>query len=245
VVARRLGWLRPAWPRRMGVTSSFYGMEAEPGVIEMHMLPGAYCGVVHQADGIAHVGLAFDHAGGDFLNGESLEVFLSESLGRFPGIRERLAGVVLAGPAKAFGPMAVRSRQCAGDGALLVGDAAGFLDPVTGHGIGFAMRSAELAAETIIDAAKAGVFSLDTLSAYPRAYRREFGTQLRRYSILQKVLALPAPALHPFAWLLGACPVILERLIPLLVAGAYNKGTAQPERQALLNREPNRLLRDP
>lgn len=41
-------------------------------------------------------------------------------------------------------------NRVAGDGWLAVGDAAGLVDPITGEGIYYAMRSGELAAETIL-----------------------------------------------------------------------------------------------
>ena len=57
-----------------------------------------------------------------------------------------------------------------GDGWVLVGDAAGFVDPITGEGIYYALRSGELLAHTI-----AGDGSL---ADYDRAWRDDFGKDL-------------------------------------------------------------------
>ncbi len=46
-------------------------------------------------------------------------------------------------------PLGVAARRRGGKGWLLIGDAAGFLDPFTGEGLGRAIVSAELAAEVI------------------------------------------------------------------------------------------------
>ena len=55
----------------------------------------------------------------------------------------------------AFIPYGYPVKQKGGsDDALLVGDAAGFADPITGEGLYFAMRSGIDAAETIIDGAE-------------------------------------------------------------------------------------------
>ena len=55
-------------------------------------------------------------------------------------------------------------------GLLLVGDAAGMISPFTGEGIGYALESGRLAAETADEALSArGVGTLD-LSAYPTAW---------------------------------------------------------------------------
>lgn len=44
-----------------------------------------------------------------------------------------------------------RKNRIAGDGWMAVGDAAGMVDPVTGEGIYYAMRSGDLAAQTILN----------------------------------------------------------------------------------------------
>jgi geranylgeranyl reductase family protein len=46
-----------------------------------------------------------------------------------------------------------RGNRVAGDGWLAVGDAAGLVDPVTGEGLYYAMRSADLAAQVVLNAA--------------------------------------------------------------------------------------------
>jgi flavin-dependent dehydrogenase len=61
------------------------------------------------------------------------------------------------------------------DGWALIGDAAGFVDPLTGEGIYYALKSADLLARAV-----------DTkLGDYEELWRREFGAELRRASQLQ------------------------------------------------------------
>src|ERR1044071_6263735 len=62
------------------------------------------------------------------------------------------------------------TRHAAGAGWALLGDAAGFADPVTGEGIYYALRSAELFSESYL----AGV-PLD----YEKRWREDFGRELR------------------------------------------------------------------
>ncbi|HEV7857367.1 MAG TPA: NAD(P)/FAD-dependent oxidoreductase [Pyrinomonadaceae bacterium] len=68
-------------------------------------------------------------------------------------------------------PATWETRRACGAGWALLGDAAGFADPVTGEGIYYALRSAELFAETYLagDAA-----------AYEARWREDFGGELRR-----------------------------------------------------------------
>jgi geranylgeranyl reductase family protein len=62
-------------------------------------------------------------------------------------------------------------RRTCGEGWALLGDAAGFADPVTGEGIYYALRSAELFAECYL----AG-----KLTDYESRWREDFGRELRR-----------------------------------------------------------------
>ena len=59
--------------------------------------------------------------------------------------------------------------ECAVDGALIVGDAAGFLNSMRLKGIHLAMKTGMLAAETAFDAVAAG----DTSEAQLAGIRRE------------------------------------------------------------------------
>jgi flavin-dependent dehydrogenase len=59
-----------------------------------------------------------------------------------------------------------RSKQCAGPGYVLIGDAFGFLDPVYSSGVYLALKSAELAAETIDEAIREGDLSAERLGAF-------------------------------------------------------------------------------
>ncbi|MFQ5890450.1 MAG: NAD(P)/FAD-dependent oxidoreductase [Gemmatimonadota bacterium] len=85
-------------------------------------------------------------------------------LERFPGLRERLAGIPTTSEALGAGPLRQEVTRRYADGVALVGDAAGFLDPLTGEGVALAFDCAGALVETV---ARAG-----SLAAYERAYRR-------------------------------------------------------------------------
>ena len=69
------------------------------------------------------------------------------------------------------------TRQACGEGWALLGDAAGFADPVTGEGIYYAIRSAELFAEAYL----AG----EPLT-YEQKWRADFGAELKRASQMRR-----------------------------------------------------------
>jgi hypothetical protein len=60
------------------------------------------------------------------------------------------------------------------DGGVLVGDAGGFADPMTGEGITQGMESALLAAPVLLAALQAGEFGAARLAAYETAFRAYF-----------------------------------------------------------------------
>lgn len=74
-------------------------------------------------------------------------------------------------------PRTWKTRHACGDHWALLGDAAGFADPVTGEGIYYALRSAELFA----DAYLAGM-PLD----YEQRWREDFGRELQRASQMRR-----------------------------------------------------------
>jgi len=60
------------------------------------------------------------------------------------------------------------------DGLMLCGDSAGFLNPARLKGIHLAIKSGIMAAETIVDALKAGDFSSQTLSKYQQRFENSW-----------------------------------------------------------------------
>jgi geranylgeranyl reductase family protein len=64
------------------------------------------------------------------------------------------------------------------DRVLLIGDAAGFINPLTGEGIYYAMASGEIAAKVIIDSLEANDTSGKYLSKYQYLWKGDFGKDL-------------------------------------------------------------------
>lgn len=62
---------------------------------------------------------------------------------------------------------------------LLCGDAAGFINPITGEGIYYAMSSGEMAASVASEALKAKDTSEHYLSKYEKIWRNDFGKDLK------------------------------------------------------------------
>jgi geranylgeranyl reductase family protein len=74
-------------------------------------------------------------------------------------------------PVPCLGPRAWKENRIQGDGWALLGDAAGLADPITGEGIHFALKSAEILAATI-----------DQPGQYAKAVWNDMGRELARAS---------------------------------------------------------------
>jgi len=76
-----------------------------------------------------------------------------------------------------------RRNRVAGDGWLAVGDAAGLVDPITGEGLFYAMRSGDLASRVVIDDAHS---IAEKAAAYRSLLAREFALDLEFAATLAK-----------------------------------------------------------
>jgi flavin-dependent dehydrogenase len=86
-------------------------------------------------------------------------------------------------------PLAHRPRRVAGGRAVLVGDAAGFIDPVTGEGLYRAFRSAAMAADSLV-AADGGRQAV--LEAYDRRLRSDYARKDAISYLFQVFMRYPA-----------------------------------------------------
>ncbi|NQE04459.1 Digeranylgeranylglycerophospholipid reductase [ANME-1 cluster archaeon GoMg1] len=73
-------------------------------------------------------------------------------------------------------------REVCSDRIILVGDAAGFVDPFYGEGIKYAFISGKLAAERVVESYENDEFSKSALDSYKRSCRTMFGENLE-YSL--------------------------------------------------------------
>ncbi len=70
-------------------------------------------------------------------------------------------------------------KNFVGNRVLLLGDAAGFVNPLNGEGIHYAMYSGDIAAETLEDAFKVRDFSRQYLALYQKRCMKAFGNYLK------------------------------------------------------------------
>ena len=160
-----------------------------PGVFgEMHVRRGRYIGVAPVPGGLTNVCLVrpSQPGDGDFRDAAAL---LQRELTRDPQLRDRVAGARLIAPPVVLGPLAVDVHGPGIDGLLLAGDAAGFIDPMTGDGLGFAVRGGELAAAAALRALEHGWTGVHARLAAERG--RAFAGKWRFNRALRALVGAP------------------------------------------------------
>ncbi|HYL21688.1 MAG TPA: NAD(P)/FAD-dependent oxidoreductase [Gemmatimonadales bacterium] len=175
VVARRLGLVRTAPPRRVAFTAHVADVAGVDGLGELHVSHRGYVGLGPVGAGITTVALVVPVRQ---LRRDHRRDFFAE-LDRFPGLTGRFDPQRLVRDILATGPFGQWSRTAVapGGGALLVGDAADFFDPFTGQGIHAALRGAELMADCLVPALArrvSGPVTAATLRPYGQARRHAF-----------------------------------------------------------------------
>lgn len=207
-LAFALGLARqPRHPRRWVAGAYFEGVEEMTSDLgEMHVRPHHYMGVAPVPGGVANVCYVSEAREG-FRNPATL---LSSRLAADPLLRDRFAHARLASPVTLLGPLAVDVPVAGAPGLLLAGDAAGFIDPITGDGLRFALRGGELAADTARHFLDTPEHPWHETLTYRRA--QEFAHKHRFNRIVRSLVATPsAVRLATHAAAIG--PGLLRQLI--------------------------------
>ena len=155
---------------------------------EMHVRRGHYIGIAPVHGGLTNVCLVKPSFAGDAALGDPRSL-LTRSMADDPLLRDRAADARLISGPVVLGPLAVDVRDAAIDGLLLAGDAAGFIDPMTGDGLRFAIHGGELAAAAGLQALARGWAGVHSALAADR--RRAFGGKWRFNRGLRAMVASP------------------------------------------------------
>lgn len=131
-----------------------------------------------------------------------------DHLSEFPDLAARLAGAPHSSSDRAAGPLRQRVRSRTAGRVMLVGDAAGYVDALTGEGLGIAFGGAELLVDNV-------------LADSPADYDRQWRQMSRRYRLLTAGL-LAASELAPVRSMIvpaaSAMPVAFRGIVNLLAS---------------------------
>ena len=117
---------------------------------------------------------------------------LRARLADFMQRQPRLRHATPLGPLKSY-PIRIDFPACpvVGDGFLVVGEAAGLVNPVTGEGIDLALESAEIAADAIHVALALGDTTAHGLRSYARTLHRRYAGFFRGVRVLLRLATGP------------------------------------------------------
>ncbi len=200
-VARQLGVERAVRaPRRIGLVAHYEGVPGLDDHGEMHVGRSHYVGLAPLPGGRLNVGMALParERGG-------AETRFADAIDELPAVARRLDGSRRLTPIRGASPIGHRVSRAAGPGWMLIGDAAGFIDPFTGEGIFRALRSARCLAEAL-SAGDAGAEE-----RYRAARRAAFAAKDALTWTVQGMLAAP-PVMGYALRRLSARPDLARRL---------------------------------
>jgi flavin-dependent dehydrogenase len=188
-LAFSLGLARYGHPRRWAFGAYFSDVDGLTSHGEMHIRADAYVGVAPVPGGLTNVCVVREIAGptsraGSYIGDDAIERAVTAD----GMLRGRFARARRVGPVTALGPLAVEAAAAGRPGLLLAGDAAGFIDPMTGDGLRFAVRGAELAAAAALSELETGRPMHRRLAA---ERRREFAGKWRMNRALRALVASP------------------------------------------------------
>ena len=174
MLSNKFGWrVRDPKLKKAVLYSYFKGAQREPDlnggatlVLRTEPGSGGWFWYIPLENDITSVGVVADP---DYLvkgRGQDLAKIFEEEVEKCEACRRRVAGAERVDKIYSIIDYSYRSRQNAGDGFILIGDAYGFLDPIYSSGVLLALKMAELAADAIHDAFNNDDFSAARLGQY-------------------------------------------------------------------------------
>jgi flavin-dependent dehydrogenase len=173
--ASRHGWRVPdARLRKIAIWSYYRGALRDPGIDEgattVAYLPDkGWFWYIPLPEDLVSVGVVADR---DYLyrGPRDPDAIFVREIEAQPWIRSHVACGAKIEPCRVTGDYSYRSRHCATDGLVLVGDAFGFLDPVFSSGVFLALQSGVMAGEAIDEALRHGDVSASRFAGYGRRF---------------------------------------------------------------------------
>lgn len=239
VVARRLAGVRRGERRRLALVGRFHGVAPDPGgrLGEMRIGRDGCLGLAPLGGGRWNATLVVPLERAPAV-AEGRRRFFREGLRRY-GVEARFEAAEPLGSLEITGPFEVSPRRTTAPGALLVGDAAGYFDPMTGQGIHRALATAASAADAVIGMLAAVDVSAETSARrrYEDALRRTLGPGRRVQAGLDALAVRPA-LLDRAVALLSERPRLADLLVDVTGDRLPAAALADPRRllPALLSR---------
>jgi flavin-dependent dehydrogenase len=172
-----------AEPKRfLGLKTHLRGAHIEEGEVQMFPFAGGYCGLVEVEDGSFNTCLLVDYAR---FQGRSPAQLWDELRGENRALAKATEGATPDFDWLATGNVSFDRFAPTREGVLRVGDAAGYIHPLSGDGMAMALRSGELAARSVLHALQWNLAPEEAARSYSLMWRREFASRLKWAARLQ------------------------------------------------------------
>jgi flavin-dependent dehydrogenase len=193
-----------------------------PDRVELHVFDGGYVGLGRVEDGRINLCLMIT-VGALRDCGGSPDVVLNRRVLANPAVAEAIGTSRACTPWKSVGPLRFGPRRATAAGAVLVGDAAGTIDPFCGEGMSHALMASELALPYVLQAAARGGLDTTLATAYQRDWDHAFVPVTRRVRRLGRVLESPAIATAALGLLRGPARPLAPRLMAATRTGFQDR----------------------
>ena len=172
LVAERLGLAGPREKKGSFLAFQLHlrGVQGMNRQIQIHLFPGGYAGLAGVGGGITNLCFALEKQRAK--DHSSIESILENCLYKNPHLKDALKGSQQVSETQSTYPVHTSRRRSSGDGFVLLGDSAYAPEPITGEGVYFALKSANLASEIIHQAFVKGDFSAKQMARYEVACKK-------------------------------------------------------------------------
>ena len=199
-IAASLGLARfTKTPQRWAYGAYFSDVRGMTSRGEMHIRRDGYVGVAPLPGDVANVCVVRERS--HLTAGQPPDALIAGAIAADPMLQDRFVSARRVSDVAVLGPLARRVAGGRLPGMLLAGDAAGFVDPMTGDGLRFAIRGGELAAHAALAELETGVPAHVQLLAAERVSSPASGASIARCG-RSSVPVTPshAPPLAARAW---------------------------------------------
>jgi flavin-dependent dehydrogenase len=225
ILSNRFGWrVRDPKLKKAVLYSYFKGAHREPDLnggatLVLRTAPesGGWFWYIPLENDITSVGIVADPGYLVKNRGRDLARIFHEEVEKCEACRRRVEGATRVDKIYSIIDYSYRSKRCAGNGFILIGDAYGFLDPIYSSGVLLALKMAELAADAIHDAFANDDFSAERLG--------QFQTKLDRgIESMRKLVYAFYTEGFSFAQFLQKYPEQRVNIINLLIGDVFRDG---------------------
>jgi len=188
-------------------------------VTDIHATEGGWLWCIPLRGDKTSIGAVLD---GEYVRtrGEEPEAIFRSAVEGDPEISGWIRGATQSLPLQRISSISYLSDSFVGDGSLMIGDAALFIDPIFSAGVTIAMRAADFAAEAVMEALATGDTSARAFKGYEERIRHPISKITRMIVNWYEIMNRKDRG-NIFEWSRKA-PLLRERLVVLL-SGGYDK----------------------